>query len=90
MADSDNYFKVRDGKQSKEFFFCLKTFGVAYRSALQHQTALTRAGSLPVLSVYSHPSHKARALLPPEVQCVGGCDRCAPLLPGVDPDADDN
>lgn len=89
MADFDNYLKVRDGKLSEEIFFSLRNFGVAYRTALKRMAAM-RQGGVPVLSVYRHPSHKGRALLPPDVPCVGGCERCAPKLPGDDPDADDN
>lgn len=88
MADFDNYLKVRDGKVSKEFFFTLKTFGNAHRAAMK-QLAAMRQGGTPVLSVFTHPSVKGRALLP-NVPCVGGCDICSPRLPGLDPDADDN
>jgi hypothetical protein len=87
--DNDNYLKVRDGKVSEEFFFNIKTFGPAYRAALRRMAAL-RQGSTPVLSVFAHPSTRNRALLPPDVQCVGGCAICAPRLAGLDPDADDD
>jgi hypothetical protein len=90
MAESDNYIKVRDGKHSKEFFFTLKNFGVIYRSAMKHRDACVREGGIPVLSVFTHPSYKGKSLLPIEVPCVGGCERCAPAVPGLDPDADGN
>lgn len=86
MAESDNYLKVRDGKQAKEFFFSLKNFGTVYRSALKHKEALVRSGGVPVLSVFEHPSCKGKPLLPLEVTCIGGCERCAPFIPGQDPD----
>lgn len=88
MAESDNYIKVRDGKQAREFFFSLKNFGVVYRSAMKHRDALQRAGGAPVLSVFEHPSVKGKPLLPLEIKCVGGCERCSPAIPGQDPDAD--
>ena len=89
MADHNNYLKVRDGKISEEIFFNLRNFGVAYRTALKRMVTL-RQGGTPTLSVFTHPSYGGRALLPPDVPCVGGCERCAPKLPGDDPDADGN
>lgn len=88
MADSDNYLKVRDGKQAKVFFFSLRTFGIAYRAALKHRDACTRAGGVPTLSVYTHPLVKGKPLLPSDITCVGRCDVCGHGV--LDPDADDN
>lgn len=90
MAESSNYLKVRDGKYSEEFFFSLRTFGVAHRRAMQRLFDMRRQGGVPQLSVFEHPTIKGKPLLPVEVPCIGGCERCAPKLPGIDPDASDD
>ena len=90
---ASNYIKVRDGKQSAEFFWDItgpKTFNAAHRRALSKMFEMRRQGGAPVLSVYEHPTYRGRALLPIAIPCVGGCERCAPALPGGNPDESDD